>query len=385
MASAEPRQQRVLGEGSLGRLADLLGRERARRALIVTGRESYSLSGAERTLSPMLRALDVTRFHEFETNPILLDVERGVRLYRDVRPDIVIAVGGGSVIDMAKAINVLAVQDAPPADVLTHAAPIDRRGRPMIAVPTTAGSGSEATHFATIYVGAVKHSLTHGSLLPDYAIVDPRLTSALPPQLTAITGLDALAQAIESYWAVGATSGSQALAGEAIDLMWKTLHVAVASPAPAARADMALGAHLAGRAIDVSRTTAAHAISYPLTKRYGVPHGHAVALTLAAWFEHNAKAPRASVHDARGPEYVERTLSALCSRLGCATPAAAAAAWRNLVRSVGLATDLRGTGVSLDAVEGLVEEVNAERLGNHPVQVTRGDLREILTALVNGN
>ena len=385
MASAEPRPERFLGEGSLGRVADLLGRLQARRVLVVTGRESYSLSGAERTLSPMLRGFDVARFHEFETNPILPDVERGVHLCRDVRPDVVIAVGGGSVIDMAKAINVLAVQDGPPADVLSHAAPIRRRGRPMIAVPTTAGSGSEATHFATIYVGAVKHSLAHGSLLPDYAIVDPRLTSALPPALTAITGLDALAQAIESYWAVAATSGSQALAAEAIDRMWKTLHVAVAAPSPAARADMALGAHLAGRAIDVSRTTAAHAISYPLTKRYGVPHGHAVALTLAAWFEHNAKAARASVHDPRGPGYVERTMSELCSRLGCTTPAAAAAAWRNLVRSVGLATDLRGTGVSLDAVEGLVEEVNAERLGNHPVQVTRADLREMLTALVDGN
>jgi alcohol dehydrogenase class IV len=384
MGSAESPPQRFLGEGTLGRVADLLGLQQARRALLVTGRESYSLSGAERALSPMLRGLDVTRFHDFETNPILPDVERGVRLCRDVRPDIVIAVGGGSVIDMAKAINVLAVQDGSPADVLLHAAPIRGRGRPMIAVPTTAGSGSEATHFATIYADGVKHSLTHGSLLPDYAIVDPRLTSALPPQLTAITGLDALAQAIESYWAVGATPGSQALAAEAIDLMWKTLRVAVAVPTPAARADMALGAHLAGRAIDVSRTTAAHAISYPLTKRYGVPHGHAVALTLAAWFEHNAKAARSSVNDARGPGYVERTMSELCRRLGCPTPVAAAEAWRNLVHSVGLATDLRGAGVSRDVVEGLVEEVNAERLGNHPVQVTRGDLREILTALLCG-
>ena len=350
--------------------------------LLVTGRASYSASGAERVLSPMLRHLSVTRFEDFVVNPILTDVERGVGVCRDVRPDIVVAVGGGSVIDMAKAINALSAQGRAPATILTQPSLIRQRARPLIAVPTTAGTGSEATHFATIYVGAVKHSLAHQWLRPDYAIVDPRLTYSLSPDLTAVTGLDALAQAIESYWAVGATRHSQALAAAAIRRTWGALAAAVRTPNPRARFDMACGAHLSGRAIDVSKTTAAHAISYPLTQRYGVAHGHAVALTLGALFAHNGRVGARAVNDPRGASYVEATMTKLCRHLGCDTPAAAAGAWYRLLESIDVATDLRSAGVDSDAVEKILAAVNADRLGNHPVQVTPADLRGILTALM---
>ncbi len=382
MACCEPPQLRYFGDGAVGRIADLLIREHPRRVLLVTGRASYSASGAERALSPMLRDLGVTRFEEFDLNPILPDVERGVRVCRDLRPDIVVAVGGGSVIDMAKAINALSAQGSEPAAILAQPSLIRKRARPLIAVPTTAGTGSEATHFATIYIDAVKHSLAHEWLRPDYAIVDPRLTYTLPSELTAVTGLDALTQAIEAYWAVGATRNSQALAADAIERMWGSLVVAVRTPNPRARSDMAYGAHLSGRAIDVSKTTAAHAISYSLTKRYGVAHGHAVALTVGALFEHNARVRALPVNDPRGAAYVEHTMARLCRCLGCDTPAAVARAWRHLLKSIDLATDLRSAGIGSEAVETILAEVNTDRLGNHPVQVTSADLRSILTNLV---
>ena len=383
MGSGDADPRCVVGEGAIARMADLLAREQARRVLLVTGRDSYVRSGAEQALGPALEGRSVTRFHDFETNPNLPDVERGIRLCRDVAPDVVIAIGGGSVIDVAKAINVLSVQDSPPAAIWSRSSLIRRRGCPLIAAPTTAGSGSESTHFATIYLDGVKGSLTHATLRPDRAIVDPCLTYTLPARLTAVTGLDALAQAIESYWAVGATAESQAHAAAAIDLMWGTLRTAVHAPTPRARANMAFGAHLAGRAIDLSRTTAAHAISYPLTKRYGIPHGHAVALTLASFFEYNASARRLTINDPRGAGYVERTMAELCERLGCSGPVAAAQAWRDLVRSLDLATGLERAGVPAGAVDSLVVAVNAERLSNHPVQVTSAALRGILSDLVH--
>ena len=364
-------------------MRDVLVREQARRVLLVTGRESYYSSGAEDAVAPMLSNLDVTRYGDFERNPILPDVERGVSLWRTLRPDLVIAIGGGSVIDMAKAINLLAAQEIAPAAILAQPALMQKRARPLIAVPTTAGTGSEATHFATIYVDGVKHSLAHEWLRPDYAIVDPGLTYAMPPQLTAVTGLDALSQAIESYWAVGATSESQSLAANAIERMWRTLAIAVRTPSPAARSNMTYGAHLAGRAIDLSKTTAAHAVSYALTVRYGVAHGHAVALTLGSFFEHNARARALTVNDSRGVAYVERAMAELCRLLGCQTPAAAARAWRDLLQSLELATDLQSVGVESNAIDGLVAEVNTERLGNHPVQVTPSALRNILASLMH--
>jgi alcohol dehydrogenase class IV len=368
------------GLGSLAEVGESLARARAAKVLLVTGAGSFAASGAARALAPMLAGLEVRRFHEFKPNPILADLERGVGAFRSLEPDVVIAVGGGSAIDVAKAVNVFAAQTSPPADILRQPSLVRARPRPLVAVPTTAGTGSEATHFATLYADGVKHSFAHEWLRPDHAIVDPALTFSMPPRLTAVTGLDALSQAIESYWSVGATGESQALAAEAVALLWPALKRAVRAPDVAARTAMARGAHLAGRAIDISRTTAPHALSYALTIRHGVAHGHAVALTLGAFFEHNAQAQ--DVNDPRGAGYVGRTMAELCGRLGCRTPAEAARAWHDLLESLEVETDLRSLGVEADAIEGLVAAVNAERLANHPVRITPAFLGGLLRRLL---
>jgi alcohol dehydrogenase class IV len=372
-------QRLYLGAGSLRRIPEVLAG--ARRALLVTGRRSYAESGAARTIEPLLAGIEVSRFNEFGSNPVLEEVECGVAMWRRLRPQVVIAIGGGSVLDMAKTVNALAVEDAPPSAALTNGLAAMRPAPPLIAVPTTAGSGSEATHFATIYAGGVKHSLAHERLRPACAIVDPELSSSMPPQLTAATGLDALCQAIESYWAVEATQESQALAAEALSRLWPAIAAAVRTPDAAARGAMAHGAYLAGRAIDQSRTTAAHALSYALTTRFGVAHGHAVALTLGRLFELNARARALGVNDGRGVEYVERTLDALCALLGQPDAHAAARALAARIHSLGLATDLRSVGVAHRDIDGLVAAVNAERLRNHPVRLTPQSLRELLESL----
>jgi len=254
-------QQLVFGAGAVTQIGNLLDTAQARSVLLVTSRDSYRDSGAQRAMCAGLANRNVVRFEDHSPNPTLADVERGVPVCRALRPDVVVAVGGGSVIDTAKAVNLFAAQQAPPGAVLNDSSLILERPQSLIAVPTTAGSGSEATHFATIYVSGIKHSLAHDWLRPRAAIVDPCLTYSLSPRLTAITGLDALSQAIESYWSVGASAESQLLAEQAIGQMWPTLATAVRAPNPNARVTMAEGAYLAGRAIDLTRTTAAHAIS----------------------------------------------------------------------------------------------------------------------------
>jgi len=372
------------GAGALRRLPEILASNRARRVLLVTGRSSFAESGAERALAPLLAGVEVARFHDFGSNPVLEEVERGASLWRRLRPDVVVAVGGGSVIDVAKAVNVLGAQESSPREVLAHGLRSPSAGSPLVAVPTTAGTGSEATHFATVYADGAKHSLAHDCLRPACAIVDPDLSSTLPPRLTAVTGLDALCQAIESYWAVGASPESQGFASDAVSFLWPAIATAVHAPDAAARAAMARGAYLAGRAIDCSKTTAAHALSYALTTRFGVAHGHAVALTLGRFFELNARARTLGVRDPRGVGYVERTLAALCTMLGEPDATAVARRWSALLESLGLETDLRRLGVSPGDLDALVDAVNAERLGNHPVRLTRETLRELLASLCPG-
>jgi alcohol dehydrogenase class IV len=183
----------------------------------------------------------------------------------------ILAIGGGSVIDLAKAVIYNCIESSLPV--------------PFFAVaPTTAGSGTEATHFAVLYKERKKISIVHPSLLPVFVILDPVLTYSLPAYQTAASGMDALAQAIESYWNVNATKESKEYAAEAI-LLWRDFfEKAVVSPEPINREKILFAAHLAGKAIDITRTTGPHALSYYLTANHTIPHGQAVALFLPMFF-----------------------------------------------------------------------------------------------------
>src|SRR5262249_51347864 len=152
-----------------------------------------------------------------------------------------------------------------PEGVVADGLPLLNRGLPLVAIPTTAGSGSEATPFAVLYVGHVKHSIAGPAMLPDVAIVDPSLTDSMSPALTAVTGMDAFSQAVESYWCIHSTERSKAYARRAIALVLEHLEVAVTAPREENRRAMSKAAHLAGRAIAITKTTGAHALSYPLT------------------------------------------------------------------------------------------------------------------------
>src|SRR5262245_15540551 len=161
-----PQPQLLFGPGSISRIAEVVAAVPGRRILLVTGRASYRDSGAEPQLNDVLRGIPVVRYSDFSPNPTLQDVERGACVCRPMQPDVVVAVGGGSAIDTAKAIALFAAQEATPANILARADSVRERPRPIIAVPTTAGSGSEATRFATIYVDEIKHSLSHEWLRP---------------------------------------------------------------------------------------------------------------------------------------------------------------------------------------------------------------------------
>ncbi len=248
----------------------------AERLFLVIDEPAYRASGAEAALENYFQKRSTVRFGNFELNPKLEDVQRGIDVYRNFEPDVVIALGGGTAIDLAKLIGIIAVQKGASnpqrsRDIAMGIASIEVVGKPMVAIPTTAGTGSEATHFAVVYVDGEKYSVAHPSMLPDYPVVDPKLTESLPKRITAATGLDAFCQAIESIWAVAATEESIGYAQEAARLAFNHLATAVNAPTPEARRAMSRAAHLAGKAINITKTTAPHALSYFLTSRYGVP------------------------------------------------------------------------------------------------------------------
>ena len=255
---------------------------------LVTGRSSYAKTGAADFLAPLLAGREIVHLKTRSENPKADEVDSLLLALEGKKIDALIAVGGGTSIDTAKLLN-LALSSGRSVRQLLEGVPGTVAPLPCLAIPTTAGTGAEATHFAVAYDGEVKHSIGHEGFSPSHVLLLPELTASLSPYQTACTGFDALAQALESYWAKGATDESKRYAVRALRLL-KVLPEAVQSPTAAIRTSMLEGAYWAGRAIEISRTTAAHALSYVLTARYGVPHGHAVAMMFPYVFRLNNRA-----------------------------------------------------------------------------------------------
>ena len=240
---------------------------KCKKAYVVHGHHSYFDCGAAAFMEELQQQThcDYHNFYAFSNNPKIEEVQIGVKDIQTYRPDIIIAIGGGSVIDMAKLIRYYAQL------------PVE-----LIAIPTTAGTGAESTHFAVCYVEGVKESIV--TILPNQVVLMPEFTTNNSQYLTACTGFDAFAQAIEAYWNIHATEESDSYAKEALMLLYRCLAQFATNPQPCMndknwRGEMMMGANLAGQAINIAKTTAPHAMSYKLTSEYDYPHGHAVALT----------------------------------------------------------------------------------------------------------
>jgi phosphonopyruvate decarboxylase len=346
---------------------------------LVTGKKSYEQSGAKDKVESMLDNIETINFSEFSVNPKLEDVEKGIRIFNEEKCDLVIAVGGGSVIDIAKAINVLASQEGKAKDYVEGHQKILHPGKPLVAIPTTSGSGAEATHFSVVYIANKKYSLAHEFVLPEYVINDSALTSSMPSKLAAVTGMDALCQAIESYWSVNSTKESQKYSEEAIKLITTNLINSVKSGSVESRRAMSRASYLAGKAINIAKTTAPHALSYMLTSKFGIPHGHAVALTLGNTLVYNSRVSKIDCNDERGETYVRKTMEKLVNLMGCSSALEARGHLDKLMRDIGLETSLDKMGVSEEDMGEIVKSVNQERLKNNPRKMSQEVLRRLVT------
>lgn len=249
-------------------LGDLLRDMKVHHVFLVHGKHSYVACGAKDVIDVVQKQLQfqLTDFVDFSENPKEEDAQAGLQLLLEARPKVIIAIGGGSAIDTAKLIR--------------HKAVKKKLYVPLIAIPTTAGTGAEATHFAVVYKDGVKHSVEAEDIQPDVAILYAPFTYRNNAYLTACTGFDALAQAIEAFWNPNANLDSDSFARNAIMHIHQNLPLCVTHPDDYSRREKLLkGAYFAGRAINITKTTAPHAFSYAFTSHCGYKHGHAVAIT----------------------------------------------------------------------------------------------------------
>lgn len=373
-------QKEYFGHDSIQNLSKVFDEYNVKSIFLITGKKSYTLSGAEKKLKPFLIDKKVTYFNDFSPFPDIIELEKGIKKYNKYIPDIVLAVGGGSVIDAGKIINLLANNLGEPLDYVKGLKKINNKGKVLIAIPTTAGTGSESTHFATVYINKKKYSLEDKKyMLPTVAIVDPVFTFSMSPYLTASTGLDTLCQGIESIWAVHSTDESMAYAREAVKLAVQTIEGVVNNPDEKSRLNMTKAAHLSGKAINISKTTAAHSISYPISSHFGISHGHAVALSLGQLIEFNASIHEQDCNDKRGVDFVKMRINEICSLLNCKKASDAKLFFHSLLKNIGVELRLNKLTIYDDERRLIVDEsFTPNRMNNNPRRVLKRDIQNIL-------
>ena len=367
------------GHGAINALGEILNGLDARRVMLITGKDSFASSGAKDIVMPLLEGLDVQHFFDFDANPKFEHAIAGARLAREFVPDIVVAIGGGSVIDMAKLINTFASTPNVEADeVISNT--LVTVAAPLVAVPTTAGTGSEATHFAVVYIDGKKFSLAHQAMRPDIVLIDPELAFSMPDYLAASSAIDALAQAIESYWSLGSTKESRSYSSMAITGLIGAIVPAVRDRSESAIASLCFAANYAGRAINISKTTAPHALSYSISQEVGLAHGHAVGTTLGHFFLLHDDAELIASLSPSVAENLNIRMNEIYILLGCESGKACFEWWSELMGAVGLEADLSVLAPDIeDKIDLIVSSVNIERLNNHPMTLTPAELRRVLT------
>lgn len=214
--------------------------------------------------------------------PVIETLIQYNKIISGFNPDIIISIGGGVVLDSSKFFACFLKNTHLTAEKVIAKLKNFDECVPLLAAPTTAGSGSEATPFAVLYLDGRKYSLENPYLLPEDVILDPDLTKSVPKEIAASSGVDAVCQSLEAIWSVRANEESIKYAVLALQYLIPAIKHVVSNPCDQIRASMLIGSHLAGRAIAISRTTAPHAFSYLLTSKYNIPHGHAVGVMMRA-------------------------------------------------------------------------------------------------------
>lgn len=349
------KQRAFLGASAIDNLLPVLQEYAPRHVFLVRGKKSYNKSGAKSIIDSILQVLNcsVTEFYDFEENPKIEDLEKGLLLLRTSQPSVIVAIGGGSVLDMSKLLRFFYSYSG---EMTGKNFKQECALLPLIALPTTAGTGCEATHFAVLYKDRVKYSVEHDSILPNVAIVYPPFTYNNSKYLTACTGFDALAQGIEAYWNVNATTESDEYAEKAIKLLWPNLPLAVNSPTNEIRDKVSEGAYWAGCAINITKTTAPHAFSYPFTAYYGYPHGHAVALTFPFFFNYCSKSNN---------DEVKTKIGSLCDMMKVYDGFSVYSYIKGYINALGLFEKKHD---KFD-IEVILRSVNLDRLSNYPVNL----------------
>jgi len=362
----------IFGRGVIERLAEEI-LSLGKRALLVTGCSAMRKSGVLDRVSAIMKSAGVefSLFDGVESDPSLETVNEGIEFIQRERCDVVIGLGGGSAIDVAKAIASIVKQ---PGTVWEYhrGKKIEKEGLPFIAVSTTAGTGAEITNNSVLMdrEKLVKKSIRSPHMIAKVALVDPELTLSIPPRITAYTGMDAFVQALESYVTKTSNPITDTLALQAIEVIFHNLPKAVQDGGNIeVREKMALGSLLSAMAFSNSGLGAVHGLAHPIGAHFGVPHGLACAVLLPHVVGFNLKVRYEKFSQIAEKIGVEKT-----ENLPCII--------KKFLQRIGIPLDLRDYKITETDFSTIIAESRSNSMSKNPRQVSDGDLREILRRVI---
>ena len=360
------------GNGSLERLTSILQKIGQKKGILVCGRGAMRkagiLSRVERLAKEAGKGFVV--FEEAEPNPKIETCEKGLALAKKEGCDFVIGLGGGSALDAAKAISALMANEINIEKTISENIPLKNEAAFTIAIPTTSGTATEINKFSVLTSSrGRKMAMRDEKIVPKIALIDPLLTLSCPPRVTAASGLDAIAHAVESYWSTKSNPVSRIFCIEAIKLANSNLEKAVKNGKDLkARENMALASLYAGLGFSNTGTTDVHKISYPVTERLGLEHGFACALFLPEFIEFNIKGN-------------EITLKEIANAFGKKDAKKAAARLRQIMKNVGAPLKLKDLGAAKEDLEFIIKEGYSNNKRNNPRKIKISDLRKIVSTI----
>lgn len=366
------------GWESCQKIAEIIQPLNVKNILIIADPFLYT-SGMLSRLTDYLSDYTLNIFHEIEPEPSLELAEKIVEYARQSKTDLVIGIGGGSALDLAKLAAVIASHDGKVADYLnlTGTRALTHSGLPKIMIPTTSGTGSEVTNISVVSLATSKDVIANDYLLPNIALLDPSLTVSVPPKVTAATGMDALTHAIEAYLSVNSDPITDQLALSAIRMIMSSLPKAYSDPNDQkARADMSYGSYLAGVAFFNAGAGGVHALAYPLGGQFHISHGESNAVLLPFVLDHIKEschkklqdigmAMNLAVQSMESEQAAKETINAI----------------QSLIKRINIPTSLQDFGIKKEHLNGLAEDgIKQKRLlARSPKPLLQEDILSIYT------
>lgn len=322
----------------------------------------------DKYFSDLENEISVVRFSNFEPNPDYSSVVKGVKIFLESKCDTIVTIGGGSAMDVAKCIKLYSNMNH---DENYLKQEIVANDVPLIAIPTTAGTGSEATRYAVIYFEGEKQSVADYSCIPSVCVMDSSVLKTLPEYQKKVTMMDAFSHSIESFWSVNSTDESKEYSKTALKLIFEGMDDYLNNEDDG-NAIMLKASNFAGRAINITQTTAGHALCYKITSLYGTAHGHAAVICLVKlWkFMHNNLD---KCIDPRGEAYLADTFEEMAITMGLSSVLDAIDFIEEMLEKL----ELKAPNLREGDLQKLIDSVNVVRLKNNPVELDKDDIKKI--------